>query len=324
MSSYTIAKSTMVGIFVATSLSGCAFWPTLKPAEDLDPTNVSDFKCLTSNLPDAKKCALLTISELTKMMGDAGNVKRAAAYALLGIGTASGAVIALDGSKGVLEGLAIGTASLLGLITVVNPDAQRATLEAGIDATVCAYRAAQALETADSQSGSLTNLQTYSFAQHLRKVEASVMFLGVGEEEKGMMKAEAIRSGFALETMSKTTTFAKTALTAALNSAGEKLSASVLKIRSQVQKRLDDNLPNLDTIASAQRDSVITMLGEVRRVQEEQRRQVRNPPSPPEPGDTEANLTLQNAQTFIQSTSGVSTVFQDCVDRATEAAVVGE
>lgn len=338
--------------FIAISVSGCALWPQLKADADLTPSTAKDNLCLKPE--NAENCALLTMEEISGMLEDAGNFDRATAYVLLGLGTATGATLAFEGSEDLLKGLAVGTGALLGLDAVVNTDGQKKVLKAGLKSMSCAYRASMSLgEAVTSLTGvkdlstltaiTLTNKLTNTLTDKAAELSVSsykafddqpAIKRLTKEEEQNMSKADVFTLGQKLgqktnETVRQNLKFKAVSLSnnkmiapfaSAQLSAAQKLSAAVISIRAEVRQGLADTVPNLDEIERNQSKRIVDMVGEVQK----RRADLKDKDQDTGAGTDSNQEKLSNAaKMLIVATAPVAAAFNDCTDPATQR-VIGE
>ncbi|WP_085908485.1 hypothetical protein [Kiloniella majae] len=310
-------------ISVSTIMSACATWPKLKDDNKLDVTNAGNSKCYEAQ--HAKACALLTITEISELLEDAGDFDRITAYTLLGIGTATGATLAFDGSEDLLKGLAIGTGSLLGLDSVVNTDGQKTVLKAGLKSMACAYRTVLTLEETSLKLHDKSSLDEINSPLTFTSYTKAYNFLPNNTDLTGksadelryiaFVSGQGLLEEHAFEALSHSGNQITTSLDSARVSAYQKLSAAVINIRAEVRRGLAETVPNLDEIERDQSKRIVDMVGEVikRRADLEEK----------EKNAGAGNTTNQQqvsayAKRFITETAPIAAAFNSCIDSATQ------
>lgn len=313
-------------VAIAASLGGCALWPSMTSDHDLNPRNdpTARIPCDTINYGLARRCAIVTRQELMKIEEDAVVLRRGAAYGIFALATASGAAAAFRASNDVLKSLAIGTASLVGLHAVANPDKQIMAAREGKREIDCAIRAADAqIELIRSQGADRV---AQIFAQQVSRATGP-------QQDRTRRMANRLQDAITRNDV---------------RAVARKLSYAVLDIRNRTREKLGDTIVgDLKTAEQAQRNYTVSIIGSVVRARAELQKQLREadsvrtptPPATPSTGEREevppATTTPPAAppaetapppgpkKTVIEALESVDHVLQSCTDTATYLAIVG-
>lgn len=270
--------------------------------------------CITSHYPIARECAELTIDEIGDLLESTGNFDRGAAYAALGLATATGTVLAFHGGGTALKGLAVATGSLLGLNSVVKTKEQRPILEKALKDMSCYLRAADSInniETTDIDKLS-TSVRT-SFSS-LRLSQANI----AASVEKGSYENVAvILQGTYSEEIEGNNNNILASVRAAKKSIGTELSSAVIARRAEIRKSLAALTPEPSSLVDVPRDRTISIVAKTIMTRTEQKKILNKPLALS--GLNENGLKV--TQEILALTEAVSTVFSSCVDPATDKAL---
>lgn len=330
---YSLAPIIFLSAFL---LNGCSiFTPNLKADKDLKADGNPDIPCITNEYDKARNCAIQTINEISELLADTGKFSMGMAYGLLGIGTVAGGVLAFDGSEKLLKGLAVGTGSLLGLNTVVNPDLRRTVLKKGLKDMVCALRAAEAVKAA---AGSDHPTASFDAGTLIPTILSTIRSSNLNPMNQGIQSVLFTQRILALQTLSETNTQLVNSLKSAKINNPTTLSTAVINIRAEIREKLADTIPDIEALASNQRNGIIDKVGEIVKRSADAKEAIAKTPDLKnflqdnqtvlgsfqirnKPFNETAQSLFDKSAADVEGIAPIIAVFRDCVDPAARDAL---
>jgi hypothetical protein len=249
---------------MAVSLGGCAFWPT--PPGDFNTGEQTEVQYCTGE--GARNCAEETRNAIVGSKTDAFHVQLASSYVLLGLGTATGAVIAFDGARGLVKWLALSAAAVLGLDTVVRPSNQRtiySTAERRITCEIAKYEALEALSGDDPENppAPLTDLRGIrgnALGNSQRFIEEAAPL--VSEQRVVSPQAAELVAAAAADAASNERNVAQLAdeIIRLVEERNASLGEATLRIRSGVLDDIAAGLPSGESLLTTQEANVLAQM----------------------------------------------------------------
>lgn len=318
-------RTALVALVSVVVLSGCGtMWPSIDSDKNLKPTSAASSPCITDNYDTARKCALLTIDEISTLLESTGKFDRTAAYTALGLGTITGGVLAHKGSENSLRNLAVLSGGMLGLTSVVSTKQQRTILDKGLKEMTCSLRIADSLQSsslslniADANFANLNSRPTInaiSADKKMSALRATDVFSSLNDAgEKALAIWARTREAMHLEALTKSYVSNFQALNSAQASVATKLSAAVIDIRASLRSGLADLSSNPNDVLKTQSNRIVDMAGEVIRKRADLEKKASEQPVG---NGQEEDAASKASQQFVTNTATVAAVFRDCTDPA--------
>lgn len=320
-------RTVLTALLSASVLSGCGtMWPSIKADKSLSPTSAAPLPCITDSYDTARKCALLTIDEISTLLESTGEFDRATAYTALGLGTVTGGVLAHKGSENTLKNLAVLSGGLLGLTSVVSTKQQRTILDKGLKEMTCSLRIAESLQSSSLSlnvaNASFSNLnssppiKTISADTKMGALHAANTFSSFTDAgAKALAISARTREAMHLEALTKSYVSNFQALNSAQASVATKLSAAVIDIRASLRSSLADLSANPNDVLKTQSNRIVDMAGEVIRKRADLEKKATEQPVG---NGQEEDAASKASQQFVTNTATVAAVFRDCTDPAVQ------
>jgi hypothetical protein len=320
-------RTTLTALLSASVLSGCgAMWPSIKADKNLHPTSATSSPCITDNYDTARKCALLTIDEISTLLESTGKFDRATAYTALGLATVTGGVLAHNGSDNTLNNFAVLSGGLLGLISIVGTKQQRTILEKGLKEMTCSLRITESLQSSSLSLGvanasfvnqnSSSSIKTISADVKMGALHAANTFSSLTDAgAKALAISARTREAMHLEALTKSYVSNFQALNSAQASIATKLSAAVIDIRASLRSNLADLNESPNDVLKTQNNRIVDMAGELIRKRADLEKKATEQPVG---NDVDADAASKASQQFVTNTAAVAAVFRDCTDPAVQ------
>ena len=317
----TKSRATTIAVSMAASLYGCAFYPVMNSQQDFKPANVSGIPCDTQMYTVAMRCAGTLGIELSDLTKGVHEYNLFHSYSAWFLGAVTGGVLAFDGGKGALKGLAVSVGSLIGLTAVVKPEEQRKIASSAQTELRCIVSVAEAVRNA--QLDPLLNGVAAQSQAAVQRIDAAsenavAPFINVGgarilnaSEFVNLFKNQ--EQGRRYRVMAQTAQVVAGAV-GAEPEIGGKLSVAVLSLRQRVRDQLSANSAIDDSAADKQRDLVVGMGAEIVKKRADLRKQQEAISGS---GAAPYELAILAATTALNGTAGIDTALSECVDSAT-------
>jgi hypothetical protein len=236
---------------LATTLSACATWPSLKDEASLTPActrpvngRVIPYNCIEG----ARK-------ELVDLETQAGYFNRGVAYAAVAGGTYAGYQASrTHPNNSLLKHAAIGLAALVGFSQVVGADQQIGAVDAGIDALDCVRKAADAIKHEDVPT--LQN-NAIKFRRRFALPIAPTGF--TASEVSGIHRLADMRR---LDLDQRVDAYS-ISVANAQETVGFDVYNAVLTIREEVRRQITTKNVDAKAIYKAQQDAVNSLIGDM-------------------------------------------------------------
>jgi hypothetical protein len=323
LTTLNFAKFSIIAISSLT-MSSCAMWQKLKPDAELAPATQANIACRTSNFDTAYACAFAAHAELSELVDDVGDYNRSSSYAAWLLATATGGVLAFDGGKSALKGLAVGAGGLIGLNTVVNTDQQlKAITKAKIELG-CVMSVSQQIHQA-GKSPSIVGLNGAAAVavQRLdsnRQQALSAAMVAPATVKSEMEKYRAATEDLQFKAISKASSEVANSVIGADANIGLKLSNAIFSIRDRLRAELAGMAVNDEKSMMDQRNHVVDMAGEIIRKRAEVRKKSDAAPVSSDPAQAGVAEVAQQA---LNGSIGIEQSFKECVDPSTVDALRG-
>jgi hypothetical protein len=270
---------------LASTLSGCAVWPSLKDEAKLEPTCKRPSS--GSDLQAAYQCIEGARKELVDVETQAGYFNRAVAYTAVAGGTYAGyEATRTHPNHSLLKHAAIGIAALAGFSQVVDADQQVSAADAGIDALDCIRTAAEAVEREDVPT---FHNNAVAFRAHYAPAMMVTPAGFTAAEAAGIQRLAQVR---VVDLGERSNAFERAVATAKSTVAFDTYNA-VLTIREEVRRQIATKKVDPTAVYKAQQAAVNKMVGDVADKSKEQQQAVvrvemtlpdQNPQNTPTPG----------------------------------------
>lgn len=261
-------------LFVLSLSIGCSAYPNLKADASLKaPDYTKEWKCYgedfsTSDddgkLQKARGCALATLDDFNRLLGNAARDDRTMSYTLWGLGTWAGLrAIDAESSDTVLKNITVAVAGLLGLRQVSGTAEHRKILNQGITAIQCVIDAANAVEQANRQLTAVNATQTLKSATASANPVAIMNMVNINENADPSVVVAFGTFGHLIGSQVQSVSSLQSSITSALPSIGLQLGGAVQRIRQAVRTELANSAPDPTAVFDTQRQLVDSMVKQI-------------------------------------------------------------